>query len=287
MKTYFHKVSTPLQSSFVIRHDIAPSFGKSVHYHADLELHLTLKGDGIRFIGDNVSGFEPGEVLLLGENLPHAWHAREKEGPGVEAIVLQFRKDCLGNGFFALPEMLAIQQLFEQARKGLKLSGSCSGRVQNMLLKAVNADCFRRTILLLEMLHLIATSKEFSTISATEVEYKGDAEDVGRLNKVHAYTLENFKNDISLSEIAAVSNLSETSFCRYFKNTTKTTYLDFLVQVRVNFACQMIIEGKYSIAAICFECGFNNIANFYRHFKKLLGMTPIEYKKKYSTEIAA
>ncbi|MFT4094235.1 MAG: AraC family transcriptional regulator [Niabella sp.] len=287
MKAYFHKVSRPFQSSFVVRHDVVSNFGKPVHYHSDLELHLTLKGDGVRFIGDKVSNFEPGEILLLGENLPHAWHAREKTNLEVEAIVFQFTKNCFGNDFFSLPELVHIQHLYGTAKKGLQLYGECRQRVEALMLKGVTAGNFERILILLEILNLIAGSKEFTTISSTELEYKGNADDARRLDKIYAYTLENFKKDISLSEMAAVSNLSVTSFCRYFKNATKTTYFDFLIQVRVNFACQMIIEDKYSIAAICFECGFNNVANFYRHFKKVIGMTPVEYKRKYSKDMAA
>ena len=287
MKAYFHKVSQPFQNSFVVRHDVAPNFGKPVHYHTDLELHLTLKGEGVRFIGNKVSSFEPGDVLLLGEDLPHAWHAREKTDVGVEAIIIQFKRNCLGNDFFSLPEMVHIGQLYEISKRGLLLQGGCRDKVAALMLKSVACAPFQRVVLLLEILDLIAGSKEYTTISTTEVAYKGDPEDACRLDRIYAYTLANFKKEISLAEIAAVSNLSVTSFCRYFKNTTKNTYFDFLIQVRVNFACQMIIEDKYAVAAICYECGFNNVANFYRHFKKLMGMTPVEYKKKYSTEVAA
>ncbi len=287
MKAYFHRVSKPSQSSFVVRHDIAPNFGKPVHYHAELELHLTLKGEGVRFIGDKVSSFEPGNVLLLGEDLPHAWHARGAMDTGVEAVIIQFKRNCFGNDFFSLPEMAHIRQLYDVARKGLLLQGRCRDKVAALMLRSVKAGHFERVIILLEILNLIAETKAYATISTTEVAYKGDVEDACRLDRIYAYTLANFKKDISLAEIAGVSNLSVTSFCRYFKNTTKNTYIDFLIQVRVNFACQMIIEDKYSIAAICFDCGFNNVANFYRHFKKIMGMTPVEYKKRYATDVAA
>ncbi|GAB3025690.1 AraC family transcriptional regulator [Niabella terrae] len=287
MKAYFHKVVKSYQNSFVVRHDIVPNFGKPVHYHADLELHLTLKGEGVRFIGDKVANFQPGEIFLLGENLPHAWHAKEKENPEVEAIVFQFRRNCFGEDFFSLPEMHHIEQLYEKARKGLLLHGDARVEVKALMLKGVKAGPFERIIILLQILHTIANSKQYTVISSTELEYHGDMEDAKRLDKIYAYTLEHFKKDISLAEVASVSNLSVTSFCRYFKNTTKTTYLDFLIQVRVNFACQMIIEDKYSIAAICFECGFNNVANFYRHFKKIMQMTPSEYKRKFAQDAAA
>ena len=219
MKAYYHQVSKPSQNSFLVRHDIAPNFGKPVHYHADLELHLTLKGEGVRFIGDKVSSFEPGDILLLGEDLPHAWHAREETDSGVEAVIIQFKRNCLGNDFFLLPELIHIHQLYEMAKKGLLLHGKCRDKVEALMLKSIDSGHFQRVIILLEILNLIADTKEYSTISTTEVAYKGDVEDARRLDKIYAYTLANFKKDISLAEIAAVGNLSVTSFCRYLKNT--------------------------------------------------------------------
>ncbi|MCH5719041.1 helix-turn-helix domain-containing protein [Niabella hibiscisoli] len=188
---------------------------------------------------------------------------------------------------FFHPELVHIRNLYDMAKKGLQLNGGCRQQVEQLMMQALTAEHFKRVLILLEILNLIAGSKEYSLIASTESEYKGDQEDACRLDRVHAYTLEHFKREISLAEIAAVSNLSITSFCRYFKSTTKTTYFDFLIQVRVNFACRMIIEDRYSIATICFECGFNNVANFYRHFKKLMQLTPVEYKRKYAKEIAA
>lgn len=96
-----------------------------------------------------------------------------------------------------------------------------------------------------------------------------------------SYTLSNYKKDITLEEISALSNLSITSFCRYFKMMTNKTYYEFLIEIRISHACRMLIENKESIEIICFNCGFNNVSNFYRHFKKITGFTPLEYKKNY------
>ena len=281
MKAYFHKVSQPFQNSFVVRHDVAPNFGKPVHYHTDLELHLTLKGEGVRFIGNKVSSFEPGDVLLLGEDLPHAWHAREKTDVGVEAIIIQFKRNCLGNDFFSLPEMVHIGQLYEIAKRGLLLQGGCRDKVAALMLKSVACAPFQRVVLLLEILDLIAGSKEYTTISTTEVAYKGDPEDACRLDRIYAYTLANFKKEISLAEIAAVSYLSVTSFCRYFKQRTNKRYSQFILEVRVSMACKFLAETDHSIAVVCYDSGFKNFSNFNRHFKAIAGKSPLEYRKSY------
>lgn len=293
MKIHFHKVPVPIQDSFSVRHDHAPNFGRLLHYHPELELHFTIRGEGIRLVGDNVSHFKEGELILLGENLPHAWRGREaaveetSEGAWVEAIIIQFSPNCLGKDFFDLPEAYLIPHIFELAKKGLLIHGASSQLIKELMYKAVKAARFERVISLLKILQIISEKEEFSVIASAHAFYKPNSHESERLNEVLVFTLSNFKREISLEEAAAVSNLSVTSFCRYFKTVTNKTYLDFLTEVRISHTCRMIIEDKYPIAMICFECGFNNISNFYRHFKKFTGLTPFEYKQKYKREYVA
>lgn len=293
MKPHFHKITTPLQNSFSIRHDRQSNFGRVWHYHPELELQYTVKGEGVRFIGDNVDNFSEGEVILLGENLPHTWRCREEyyqNNPDlyVEAIVIQFLPDCLGKEIFNLPEAYLVPKLFENARKGMNiLKGKTRDQLIHLMQQAVHATHLERLTVLLNIIKVLAETDEYVPIASAHAFYKSNESETLRLNKVCTYTLSNYKKDISLEEIAAISNLSVTSFCRYFKMMTKKTYFDFLVEIRISHACRMLVEDKYPIAVVCFECGFNNVSNFYRHFKKVTGMKPFEYKKKYLQEDAA
>ena len=292
MKPRFHKVTSPIQSSFSIRHDVQPNFGRIWHYHPELELHFTIRGEGVRFIGDNVSNFSEGELILLGENQPHTWRCHEKyyeqnKDMYVEAIVIQFLPDCFGREIFNLPEAYQIPKLFEKAKKGMIIKGLAREKVVQDMYRAVHADSFDRVILLLNIIKTLAENEEYEPIASAHAFYKSSEIETDRLNKVCTYTLSNYKKDISLKEIAAVSNLSVTSFCRYFKMMTKKTYFDFLVEIRISHACRMLVEDRYPIGIICFECGFNNISNFYRHFKAVTGLKPFEYKKKYLQDSAA
>src|SRR5690606_4015620 len=114
---------------------------------------------------------------------------------------------------------------------------------------------------------------------------KSTESDTIRLNKVYNYTLTHYKKEISLEEISEISNLSVTSFCRYFKLMTKKTYYDFLIEIRISHACRALIDDKLPTEVICFDCGFNNVSNFYRHFKKVTGLTPLDYKRQYLQKI--
>ncbi|WP_299568342.1 AraC family transcriptional regulator [uncultured Pedobacter sp.] len=286
MKPLFHKVPVSLQNSFSIRHDIEENFGKIWHYHPELELHYVIRGEGVRFIGNNISNFASGEIILLGENLPHTWRCSEEyfqNNPSneVEAIVIHFLPDCLGKDILNLPEAYLIPKLFEKAKKGMLLTGKNREKLAELMLKAKDSENLDRLIVLLSILKILAETDDYAILNPGNVQYQSDESDLIRLNKVYNYTLTNFKKEINLQEVASISNLSVTSFCRYFKQMTKKTYYDFLIEIRVSHACRLLIEDKHPTNIICYQCGFNNVSNFYRHFKKVTGITPLEYKRKY------
>jgi AraC-like DNA-binding protein len=287
MKAHFHKVPVAPQSSFSVRHDQKPNFGTVWHYHPELELHYVIKGEGVRLMGDNISNFSAGEIVLLGANLPHTWRCNEEYFQGnaekeVEAIVIQFLPECLGRYLFGLPEAYLIPKLFEKAKSGLLITGKAKAKLAPLMRQAVHATDLDRIIIFLSILKILSETTETKTIASEHHAFKQSNEsDVQRINKVCNYTLSNYKKEITLDEIASISNLSVTSFCRYFKLITKKTYYDFLIEIRISQACRQLIEDKLPTEVICFECGFNNVSNFYRHFKKITKMTPLEYKKKY------
>ena len=287
MKPHFLKVPVQLQSSFSVRHDVQPNFRGIWHYHPELELHYVIKGEGVRFIGDNINNFSSGEILLLGENLPHCWRCKEEyfqpdSGLNVEAIVIHFLPECLGKYLLNLPEAYLLPKLFERARSGMIINGPAKEKLANLMRDAVNATNLDRIIVLLSILKTLAENENYKPVALSHQSFhQSNESDTIRLNKICAYTLSNYKKEITLEEIASISNLSITSFCRYFKLMTKKTYSDFLIEIRISHACRHLIEDKLPTEVLCFECGFNNVSNFYRHFKKVTGKTPLEYKRKY------
>ncbi len=286
MKPHFHKVPVNSQASFRISHDVKANFGTIWHYHPELELHYVVRGEGVRFVGDNVSNFSAGEILLLGENLPHTWRCnqeyfQEQSNLQVEAIVVQFRTDCLGRDFLQLDEVYAIRTLFERARQGLLIHGETNQKIAELMRSAVTANPFQRLITLLSILDVIAQADEIETITSAKAFYQSNEMETVRLNNICNYTLANYAQPITLTEIASVANLSVTSFCRYFKLMTHKTYHDFLNEVRISHASRSLIENSMTTEEICFESGFNNLSNFYRNFKRIKGVTPLDYKNRY------
>lgn len=286
MKPLFHKVPVKPESTFSVRHDVKSNFVGIWHYHPELELHYIIKGEGVKFIGDKISNFSPGEIVLLGENLPHTWRSSDQyyqNNPEleIEVIVIHFLPDCLGKHMLSLPEAYLLPKLFEKAKSGMDIKGETRVKIAELMRAALNATNLERIVIFLSILQILSETTEFKQIVTQQNVYQSNEMDVVRLNKVYNYTLSNYNKDITLDEIASIGNLSVTSFCRYFKLMTRKTYYDFLIEIRISHACRALVEDKLPTEMICFDCGFNNVSNFYRHFKKVTSLTPLEYKRKY------
>jgi AraC-like DNA-binding protein len=287
MRPSLLKIENTRENSFSIRHDVIPAFKGVWHYHPQVELHYIVKGEGIRFIADNVSNFSAGELIFLGENVPHCWRSGEEyldteNSPGVEVIVLQFLPDCLGKHLFNLPEAYMLSKLFEKARSGMLINGKAKAKIVTLMQQLLNESGLGCIITLVEILKELSETDQYKPITFSKnALYLCTTDEGTRFNNICHHTLKNFRREVSLSEIASVGNLSTTSFCRYFKMMTNKNYIQFITQIRVNHACKLIIEDRLSTPTICFESGFYNLSNFYRHFKKHTGMTPLVYRNTY------
>lgn len=290
MRPSLLKIKTKKESSFSIRHDVIPAFKGVWHYHPEVELHYIVKGEGVRLIADNVSNFSAGELVFLGENLPHCWRSSEEcfveeDAQAVEAIVLQFLPDCLGRYLINLPEAYLLPKLFEKAQAGMVINGPAKVKIVALMQRLLNEDELSSIITLIEILKELSETDQYRQIifSGTAL-YRCTEDESRRFNNIYHHTLKHFKREVSLREIASVGNLSTTSFCRYFKLMTNKNYCQFITQIRISHACKLIIEDRLSTPAICFESGFYNLSNFYRHFKRYTGMTPLIYKNTYTQQ---
>ncbi|MEO6915109.1 MAG: AraC family transcriptional regulator [Chitinophagaceae bacterium] len=272
-----------IESSFNIRHDVILNYGMYLHYHQEYELHFLIKGEGLRFIGENISHFASGEIIMLGENLPHGWHSKDEYlhqhcDNEMEAIVIHFSNDFLGNDFLRLPEASLIHLLFEKAKRGMIFFGATKKKLGLLMIKAAESEGLDKIITLISILKIILETSDYRAIAKFHSFVMPSDCETERLNKICSYTMANFRKNITLKEVASISNLTITSFCRYFKLMTKKSYNNFLKEVRIGHSCQFLIEDKLSISQIADKCGFYNISNFYRRFKNVMGVTPQVYK---------
>ncbi|WP_341214743.1 AraC family transcriptional regulator [uncultured Wocania sp.] len=284
MKLHLLDRSTKLNNtSFSIRNHCYPNFLKIWHYHPELELVLTLKSSGTRFIGDNIEQFNVNEIILIGKNLPHMWlndkeYFEENSKLMAQAIAIHFKEDFAGNTFFNMPEMNAIKKLFDNAQYGVRFFGDLS-LVIKRIKKLENLKGFDKTVSFFKILNLLANHQEYKLLSS--MGFVNSFKKTGRTNlaEVYEYIIKNFKNRITLEDVANIACMNPTAFSRVFKRVNRKTFSEYLNEVRIGYACKLLMEEKYNISEICFESGFNNISNFNRQFKKTTNYSPTEYIK--------
>jgi len=286
MKPHLLKVSLKPESSFNIFRKKGRDFYNQWHFHPEIELIYIHKGRGTRFIGNDVHRFEPGEMFLFGSNLAHMWRCDPEyfvEGSRLKAdvTVIYFHHDFLGDKFFNVPELKSIEPLLEKAKQGIKITGSTKIQVKELIGKLPEAKGLERIITLLTILEKIATSKERQYINPIYHPLKIEKSEASRLNKIFQHISDHFQKKITLSEIASIANLSPKAFCRYFKSKTRKTLYDFLLEVRVAHACNLLLEKDMTVYEVCYDSGFNNLSNFNRYFKKIMNKTPLEFKKEH------
>lgn len=259
-------------------------FDPNWHFHPHYQIFTVLEGTGTRFIGDNIQSFETGDTVMIGPNLPHLWRSDKTyfENDSQEfshGIVIYFSENFLGGDFFEKSEMQLIKKLFEHSLRGMTIENESRYMTIDMLKKIVIQKGFDRILTLLELLHMLSISNEWQYICSRGYVNLYKISETERMQKVYEFVLKNYKDQISLHEVAENVNMSISAFCRYFKKRSNKTFLDFVNEVRIGNACRLLSDEKYSIAEVAFESGYNSISHFNHQFKKIMGQSPSEYLK--------
>lgn len=278
------KIIPPPESSMVVKDD-AISWNNPWHFHPEIELLYCIRGKGTNFVGNCIRSIEEGELLLFGSNLAHTrqrdkdYYARyPDENP--ESIVIQFSRDFLGEHFFSLKPFAHIGALLDLSRRGLKFTGKTRISVSEKLrLIRDDPSAFGRILLLLNILDELAQTDEKVFLNAAD--YKSAAHEKASepINKVYRYTIEHFRESIALADVASLTNRSISSFCRYFKTATRKSYFEYLTEMRIAYACELLMEACWDINEVCYKSGFNNLSHFHKQFKKIVNITPSQYQK--------
>jgi len=286
MKALHEKLNITTDDSFLFRQFNLPYFDAPYHSHPEFELTLILKSEGKRFVGNQVADFKEGDLVLLGANVPHCW---KNDGIGNEnaarSIVVQFKEDFLGEGFFKNTETQPIKRLLDKAKSGILISGKTQDRVAREMIFLQTVPPFQKLLGLLDLLNTIATSNDLQLIDNQPDKYNLSAVDLERINKIYAYVIEHYTQDIHLETAAHLINMTETAFCRYFKKITKKTFLDLVTEFRIKHACNLLNSTDKQVAEVCFESGFGNISHFNKQFKVVTGYSPLNYRKMFLATI--
>ena len=279
MKTPFEQVQNDNGSSFRFLHQkvIANAFSWNYHYHPEFELVLVFAGTGRRHVGNHLSYYDDGDLVLIGSNLPHAGFGYDALGEH-EEVVIQFKDNFLGDNFFEKPEMTAIKKLFERSQQGIQFYGETHKKIADNLKKLIDLPHFERLMGLLNIFKELSNSQEYNLLNSQDTHYDFNQKDQLRLNKIYEYVEESYQNPINIREVANIAHLTVPSFCNYFKKVVNQTFTDFMNEYRINKACQLLMTER-SITDICFECGFTNNSYFSKVFKEIKGKSPLEFKK--------
>lgn len=281
MKPKFEKV--PISgTSFLIKEEIFTHFDVPWHVHPEFELTLIISGRGKRHIGSSIEELESEELIFVGPNLPHNWYGSKSEVDSrkkVSQIVIQFSIDFLGKDFFEKPTFENILQLLKRAQLGLSFYGGIRKFAKKKMYSMLQMNGFDQTIELLTFLNTLSDSREYKYLSSIGFTETLNDFDTQKMNRIYQYIIVHFKEHISLEELSRYANMTPQAFCKYFKNRTKKTFSFFLNEVKISYACRLLLEKNLNIIQICYESGFNNLSNFNRQFKRINKMTPVDYRK--------
>ncbi len=285
MKQAIRKLPIKASKSYTIYDLVAPHFDPYWHFHQEYQLVVVLKGTGTRFVGDDIRHFEAGDMVLTGSNLPHVWRNDEvyfeNRGLTTRCVVIYFSLDFMGETFLGKEEMEGIKDLLDRAHRGLEIKNDLRDTVQEIMLCMLEQQGFDGVLSLLNILDLLSKTDDLVFINKEGYINTITDSDSKRMQRIHAYILDNFRGDIRLADVAALANLSPTSFSRYFKSHTNKTFSDFVAELRISLACKLIKKDDLSILQISHECGYKTLSNFNKKFKGIMQTNPFKYRQKY------
>jgi AraC-like DNA-binding protein/quercetin dioxygenase-like cupin family protein len=281
----FELVPRSEEDSFAVREFKLPAFPSPWHFHPECELTYILGSRGTRFVGDNISPYEPGELVLLGSNMPHCWR-NDTSGRGgrclAHSLVIQFGEDCLGEGFLDRPELAGVRELLQKARRGLQFTGAKTREaVIAIMMNIKRHSGLARVVGLLEIFKILVEADACRVLSSEGFVPFLDKQAGERIGRVCKYVLANLPEKLDFARIAGESCMSQSALCHYFKRVTGRTLSEFINELRIGHARRLLIESSDGIAQIAYASGFGSLSNFNRRFQELGGLSPSEYRAKY------
>ena len=283
MKLHFEKITPTAGTPLVVQRVVDEAFTGPLHFHPELELTLIVRSAGQRYVGDSLEAFEAGDVVLLGENLPHRWASAPPAAPGppAEAVVVQFGADFATADFWQQAGGQHVAQLLHESRRGLCLRGDTRQAAAQLLQKLPELPAFEQVLALLGLLSQVARTGDYRPLSSSSFRVPLRQEDSRRLNRVYGYIYENLTASPDLATAAAALHLSPSAFCHYFKKHTQKTFSQVVNEARVGQAQQLLMTGDRPVADVGYACGFSSLSNFNKQFARVAGCAPTQFRRRY------
>lgn len=285
--TELFKEVSPLSDKdcFIVMERLKSTFNFPIHIHPECEINFIEHARGAqRIVGDSVETIgEEDLVLITNPRLEHAWMNHECKSQNIHEITIQFHASSIPADLLEKNQFQSIKRLLEKAQKGVVFGAESIGKVRPLLRTITcETDGFYSVLKLLMILHELSLAEDMRTLASHSfISPNKPLEEDPRINKVMEYLRKNYQQQVRLSDIAALINMSEPSFCRFIKQRTSKSFVDFLTDIRLGYAIRLLIDSTQSVAEIGYACGFNNLSNFNRIFKKKKGMPPTEFRENY------
>lgn len=260
-----------------------PCLDAAWHYHAQFELLYISQSTGIRFVGDNVSPFSPGELVLVGPYLPHLWrndisYYTGDDSKQVKTIITKFNKEFLGEGTFNIPYFAEINKMLDESKFGISFGTITSNDLREEIINLAEIPQVEQSIKLLHILHQLSIATDKEVLSSSDMrQYTSENSD--RIDVILKYISDNYISYITLNEIAEVACMTTNSFCRFFKKMTNKSFIQFLNEVRIRNASRLLVQEDIPVSDVCYNVGFKSITNFNKQFKQIMGCTPKNYRE--------
>ena len=277
MKQIIHEI-TPINNDdfFILLNYPDASFDFPTHYHYEYEINLVMDFVGKRIVGDSIESISGTDLVLIGPNTFHSWESTPDFHTHV--ITIQFSRELFGSSFLNKNLFRAIKELLTSSDKGIVFSDDDKKIVIPMLLSLAEKKGFDTVLDFMNILHILSKSVNKRLLCSPNFTQNHYEIKNRRVKIVHQYIQKNYSRKITIPEVANLINMTESGFCHFFKRSTQKSFINFLNDLRVGEAARMLLETTNTISEISYHCGFNNISNFNRIFKKRKGVTPSEFR---------
>jgi len=277
---------TPLtqQDCFTIFSRVKTAFDFPLHYHEEFELNFIENAKGARrMVGDHMQDIDDLELVLVGPNLQHAWFTHHAGNKQIHEITIQFHKDLSDDRLLRRNQLNFIRMMLEKSLKGILFSRETIQILMPRIKSLPQKHGFDSVLELLSILHDLSTSRNMITLSDTSFNNETYSYNSRRIETTFEYMKQNFDKPLTLGDVAKLANMSEASFSRFFKQRTGINFIDSPNEIRLGHASRLLIDTTQSIAEVAYNCGFNNISNFNRIFKKKKNTTPKDFREEYTS----
>jgi len=253
-----------------------------IHAHKNYELNLMTSGSGKRIVGNNISTFENNDLILIGPDLPHNRELNEsgKNNPP-ECLILSISENLVNDNLIRIQELESIRHLFERAMSGIAFKGEGVKLIEQQMMRLEKLQGCDRFIALIKLLTSLTEFEEQEILSLTPELTLSNYKDLEQIKTVYDFVLRNIQDTILLDTVAGLLHMAPGSFCRFFKKRTGKSFMQYVKDIRISIASNMLSNTEKPIAQISLESGYNNLANFNFYFKSIMKMTPSEYRKNF------